>query len=100
MLQNILLNGKKVDQLLTGGKDTKVPKYTLRDIKTNETWDVTCSWNELQTILDEMPDVVKELSTPAFCGNTMSNLRRAGSGWQDVLNGIKKNSGAGNKIKT
>ena len=100
MPQNILLNGKKVDQLLTGGKDTKVPKYTLRDIKTNETWDVTCSWNELQTILDEMPDVVKELSTPAFCGNTMSNLRRAGSGWQDVLNGIKKNSGAGNKIKT
>ena len=100
MSQNILLNGKKVDQLLTGGKDTKVPKYTLRDIKTNETWDVTCSWNELQTILDEMPGVVKELSTPAFCGHTMSNLRRAGSGWQDVLNGIKKNSGAGNKIKT
>ena len=95
-----MLNGKKVDQLLTGGKDTKVPKYTLRDIKTNETWDVTCSWNELQTILDEMPDVVKELSTPAFCGNTMSNLRRAGSGWQDVLSGIKKASGAGNKIKT
>ena len=100
MLQNILPNGKKVDQLLTGGKDTKVPKYTLRDIKTNETWDVTCSWNELQTILDEMPNVVKELSTPAFCCNTMSNLRRAGSGWQDVLNGIKKASGAGNKIKT
>ena len=100
MSQSILQNGKKVDQLLTGGKDIKVPKYTLRDIKTNNTWDVTCSWDELQIILDEMPDVVKELSTPSFCGNTMSNLRRAGSGWQDVLNGIKKNSGDGNKIKT
>lgn len=77
-----------------------MPKYTLKDTKTNKTWDITCSWDELQTILDEMPDVVKELSTPSFCGNTMSNLRRAGSGWQDVLNGIKKGSGAGNNIKT
>ena len=77
-----------------------MPKYTLRDIKTNKTWDVTCSWDELQTILDEMPDVVKDLSTPAFAGNTVSNLRRAGSEWNDHLSRIKKGSGSSNTIKT
>tara|TARA_A100001388_G_scaffold223723_1_gene174566 strand:- start:131 stop:364 length:234 start_codon:yes stop_codon:yes gene_type:complete len=77
-----------------------VPKYTLRDIKTNKTWDVTCSWDELQIILDEMPDVVKDLSTPAFAGNTMSNLRRAGSEWNDHLSRIKKGSAKDNTIKT
>jgi len=60
---------------------------------------VTCSFDDLAQYLKD-DDIVKVLSTPAFAGNTMSNLRRAGSGWQDVLNGIKKGSGAGNNIKT
>ena len=76
-----------------------MPKYTLRRISTNEEWDVTCSFDDLAQYLED-DDIVKVLSTPAFAGNTMSNLRRAGSGWQDVLNGIKKGSGAGNNIKT
>jgi len=67
-----------------------MPTYTLRDTKTNETWDIKCSWDELQIILDESPDVVKDLSTPNFAGNTMSNLRRAGSEWNDHLTKIKK----------
>lgn len=95
-----MLNGNGAGHSQIGGKDIKVPKYTLRDIKTNKTWDVTCSWDELQTILDEMPDVVKDLSTPAFAGNTVSNLRRAGSEWNDHLSRIKKGSGSSNTIKT
>ena len=38
-----------------------MPSYTLKDIKNNHTWDVVCSWDELQTVLDEMPDVVQVL---------------------------------------
>ena len=76
-----------------------MPKYTLKRISTNEEWDVTCSFDELAQYLED-DDITKVLSTPAFAGNTMSNLRRAGSGWQDVLNGIKKGSGRGNNIKT
>lgn len=77
-----------------------MPKYTLRDTKTNQTWDITCSWDDLQTILDEMPDVVKDLSTPSFASDTVSTLRRAGSEWNDHLSRIKKGSGRGNNIKT
>jgi hypothetical protein len=77
-----------------------MPKYTLKRISTGEEWDVTCSFDELAHHLSIDDDIVKVLSTPAFAGNTMSNLRRAGSEWQDHLGRIKKGSGSGNTIKT
>lgn len=76
-----------------------MPKYTLKRISTGEEWDVTCSFDDLAQHLQD-DDVTKVLSTPAFASNTVSNLRRAGSGWQDVLGKIKKGSGSGNTIKT
>ena len=54
-----------------------MPLYTLKDIKTRDTWEVTCSWNELQETLDTMPD-----------------------GWKEVLNKVKSGSGRDNTIKT
>ena len=80
-------------------EERSVPKYTLKRISTGEESDVTCSFDNLAQHLED-DDITKVLSTPAFASNTVSNLRRAGSGWQDVLGKIKKGSGAGNTIKT
>ena len=77
-----------------------MPTYTLRDIKTNKVWDVNCSWDELQTILDEMPDVIKELSTPRIVSGVGSLHSKVPDGFRDKLNQIKKGSGQGNTIKT
>jgi len=77
-----------------------MPTYTLRDIKTNKVWDVNCSWDELQTILDEMPDVIKELSTPKIVSGVGSLHSKVPDGFRDKLNQIKKGSGQGNTIKT
>ena len=85
--------------LQLGGKDIKVPKYTLKRISTEEEWDVVCPFDDLARMLED-DDIVKVLSTPSFAGNTVSNLRRAGGEWQDLLGGIKKASGKDNTIKT
>ena len=75
-----------------------MPLYTLKRLSTGEEWDINVPYSELKDHLNE--DVVKVLSTPGFAGNTTSNLRRAGSGWSDLLGQIKKGSGRGNTVKT
>lgn len=77
-----------------------MPTYTLRDIKTQSEWDVNCSYNELQTILDEMPDVIKVLSTPKIVTGVGNLHSKVPDGFKDKLNQIKKGSGKGNTIKT
>lgn len=77
-----------------------MPIYTLRDIKTNKVWDVNCTWDELQIILDELPDVIKELSTPKIVSGVGSLQSKVPDGFKDKLNQIKKGSGQGNTIKT
>lgn len=77
-----------------------MPTYTLRDIKTQNQWDVVCSYEELQTILDEMPDVVKVLSTPKIVTGVGSLQSKVPDGFKDKLNQIKKGSGKSNTIKT
>lgn len=76
-----------------------MPKYTLKRISTGEEWDIICSFDDLARQLED-EDITKVLSTPAFSSNTVSNLRRAGSEWNDRLTQIKKGSGSGNTIKT
>lgn len=56
-------------------------------------------FDDLAQMLED-DDIERVLSTPHFSGNTVSNLRRAGSEWQDHLSRIKKGSGRGNTIKT
>lgn len=77
-----------------------MPTYTLRDIKTNKVWDVICTWDELQNILDEMPDVIKELSTPKIVTGVGNLHSKVPDGFKDKLNQIKKGSGKNNTIRT
>ena len=76
-----------------------MPVYTLRRKSTDEVFDVNIKFDDLAQMLED-DDIERVLSTPHFAGNTVSNLRRAGSEWQDHLNRIKKGSGSGNTIKT
>jgi len=76
-----------------------MPIYTLHRKSTDEYFDVNMKFDDLAQMLED-DDVERVLSTPHFAGNTVSNLRRAGSEWQDHLNRIKKGSGSGNTIKT
>ena len=77
-----------------------MPSYTLKDTKTNDTWDVVCSWNELQTMLDELPNVIQVLSTPKIVSQSGSTLSKTDDGWKEVLNKVKSGSGRANTIKT
>jgi hypothetical protein len=77
-----------------------MPSYTLKDIKTQDTWDVVCTWDELQDTLDAMPDVIQVLSTPKIVSGVGSTLSKTDDGWKEVLNKVKSGSGRGNTIKT
>jgi hypothetical protein len=77
-----------------------MPVYTLKDLKTDEHSDVTCSWDELQTILNEQPDVKHVLKAPKIVSSRMGNNDlKVPDGFKDLLkNKIKKGSGKGNTI--
>lgn len=77
-----------------------MPSYTLKDIKSGDTWDVLCSYDELQKIIDEMPDVVQVLSAPKIVSGVGSLHSKVPSGFKDVLNKIKSGSARNNSIRT
>jgi len=76
-----------------------MPNYTLRNIKTKESFIVTCSYVELQKKLEEDHNLVQMLITPAVIGGSGSLLSKTSDGWKDHLKEIKKASGKGNTIK-
>ena len=76
-----------------------MPVYTLRRKSTQEEWDVNVKFDDLAQLLED-DDIEKVLVPVKFASNTTSNLRRAGSEWNDHLSRIKKGSGSGNTIKT
>lgn len=77
-----------------------MPVYTLKDLKSQTEWEVICSWDELQTILSEQPDVKQVIQPPKIVGNRMGNQdMKVPDGFKDLLkNKIKKGSGRGNTI--
>tara|TARA_B100000085_G_C18462707_1_gene479660 strand:+ start:475 stop:729 length:255 start_codon:yes stop_codon:yes gene_type:complete len=79
--------------------ENNMPTYTLKDIKTQEEWDVLCTWSELQETLDAMPDVIQVLSTPKIVANQGSLLSKTDDGWKENLKRIKAGSGSSSTIK-
>ena len=45
-------------------------------------------------------ELYRTMETAGLISDSMSTMRRAGSGWNDILKGIKKASGKDNTIKT
>lgn len=78
-----------------------MPTYTLKDIKTNEQWDIQCSYDDLQNILDAQDNIIRVLTPPNFVSSLKTHANsNTSDGWKDLLGRIKKGSGKGNTIKT
>ena len=65
-----------------------MPLYTLKDTKTQEEWDVNMSYEELQTALDELPDVVRVMKPNAFITIHGSTLSRTDTDFRSHLKEI------------
>lgn len=76
-----------------------MPLYRLKDTKNNHEFDVVCSWDDLQIMLDEQPELKQLLSTPKIVSGTGSVLSKTDDGWKENLKRIKDGSGSGNTIK-
>lgn len=77
-----------------------MPTYTLRNKKDNTSYDVLCSYDKMQEMLEGDPNLEHVLGTPGFISMHGGTLKRAGSEWRDHLNRIKKASGKDNTIKS
>ena len=75
-----------------------MPTYTLRNKETNETWQVLCSWNDLQEKLKD-PNIEKILAFPKIVTGVGSLQSKVPDGFKDRLKEIKKTSGQNNQIK-
>jgi len=77
-----------------------MPIYTLKDLQTEEQWDVICSWDELKAQLDENPNLQQVLVPLKIISGRMGNSdMKVPDGFKDLLkNKIKKGSGKGNTI--
>lgn len=76
-----------------------MPNYTLRNIKTKESFIINCSYIELQEKLKNDSDLIQMLVMPAVIGQTGSNLGKTDDGWKDNLKRIKEGSAKNNTIK-
>ena len=95
-------NGNGAVRLHTGGKDIKVPRYTLKkyieSTRQYVEWDITCRSDEVQGICDEYK-AERVLKFPGIVSQQGSLLSKTDDGWKDNLKRIKQNSGKGNTIK-
>jgi len=76
-----------------------MPIYTIRNKVTDETKDITCSYDDLQQMLHNDPDIVRELVAPKVVAGVGSALSKTDDGWKENLQRIKQNSSRGNTIK-
>lgn len=75
-----------------------MPTYTLRNKRTEETWQTICSYNELKDhILNDEVELVPVM--PNIVSGVGSLLGKTDDGWKDNLKRIKEGSGRGNTIK-
>ena len=69
----------------------------LRNKRTDETWQVLCTYEEVKKRLSDEVELV--LSTPKFVSGVGNLHSKVPDGFKDRLGQIKKTSGAGNTIK-
>jgi len=77
-----------------------MPTYEIQNQKTGEVKEVFCSWKDKDKELKKHGKDWKYLiGAPATTTRGINVIKRAGSGWNDVLKTIKKNSGKDNTIE-
>jgi hypothetical protein len=77
-----------------------MPVYTLKNLQTEEEWDVVCSWDELKSTIEEDSNLQQVLKPLKIISGRMGNSdMKVPDGFKDLLkNKIKKGSGKGNTI--
>ncbi len=74
-----------------------MPTYMLRNKRTDETWQVLCTYEEMKKRLSDEVELV--LSTPKFVSGVGNLHSKVPDGFRDSLSQIKKTSGRGNTVK-
>ena len=76
-----------------------MPTYDIQNKKTGEVKEIFCSYKDKEKELKKRgKDWEYIIGAPRISFDTIDPIRRAGSGWNDVLTQIKKNSGKDNTI--
>ena len=77
-----------------------MPIYTVRrqTSKDKKTWEVTCSYKELQDMIEEY-NLEHVLQPLKIISGTGSLLSKTDDGWKENLKRIKKNAGRNSTIK-
>ena len=81
---------RREKELRESKQENIMPTYTLKDTKTNSTWDVMCSWDELQETLNAMPELVHVLGMPKIVHERGTNLK-VDDGFREVISKVKEN---------
>jgi hypothetical protein len=76
-----------------------MPSYTLKDTKENITWDIICSYSELQDTLDNMDNIIQVPSAPQIVSGVGNLHSKVPDGFKDVLSRVKTGSAGYNTIK-
>lgn len=72
-----------------------MPIYTIANTKTKKREEIVCSYDELREMLAKHPELVHEIRPVQTVTETSAvggTLKKAGSGWNDLLKSIKKAS--------
>lgn len=75
-----------------------MPTYTLKNIKTNDRWDVVCSWNDLQETIKHDPEIIQVPGAPRFVAGKGDMFGKTPDGFKDLKRRMKSGSGKGNTI--
>ena len=67
-----------------------MPTYTITNIETNETFEKFCTWNELETFLEENPHFKKELTTPNFISGIEGKTFKVDNGFKENMQRISE----------
>ena len=77
-----------------------MPSYTMIDVETGKEKDMILSLSEREALLAE-GKYKQKLTTAKFVSGVGDTARKAaGSGWNDVLQKVKKGSAKGNTVNT
>lgn len=77
-----------------------MPTYTIRNKVTKEEKDVILSFSQREELLERGEWEQIHKSCASLVTQVGGTLSKAGNGWKDVLETIKKGSGRGNTINT
>jgi hypothetical protein len=75
-----------------------MPSYTVINRKTGEEQELMCSYQDLEKILKENPDLQQRLAAPKLVAGTGDVRSKTPDGFKDVLRKVKQGSGRANTI--